>query len=155
MMQQAICNQVSSSRRLRPHGKIMRAMIVSVIQSRPGIIYRELVRITKLAHGTLSHNVKILERQRRIRIRRDRGSTRFFPDGYDNRLCDAIAFTKHPTTMTIMASLLLAKNERSCHQIKDAVMRSSSTVCEHLKRLFLAGLVSRRMAKNRVSLFFF
>jgi predicted transcriptional regulator len=155
MMQQAICNQVSSSRRLRPHAEITRARIVSVIQSRPGIRYRDLVRITKLAHGTLSHNVKILEWQRRIRIRRDRGSTHFFPDGYDNRLCDAIAFTKHPTTMTIMASLLLAKNERSCHQIKDAVMRSSSTVCEHLKRLFLAGLVSRRMAKNRVSLFFF
>jgi predicted transcriptional regulator len=147
MMQQAICNHVSS-RRLRPQAEITRAMIMSLIQSQPGIRYRELVRITRLAHGTLSHNIKILERQRRIRIRRDRGSTCFFPGGYDNRLCDAIAFTKHPTTMAIMASLLA--NECNCQQIKDAVMRSSSTVCEHLKRLCLAGLVSRRRMANRV-----
>jgi predicted transcriptional regulator len=148
MMQQAICNHVSS-RRLRPQAEITRAMIMSFIQSQPGIRYRELVRITRLAHGTLSHNIKILERQRRIRIRRDRRCTRFFPDGYDNRLADAIAFTKHPTTMAIMASLLA--NECNCHQIKDAVMRSSSTVCEHFKRLSLAGLVSRRRRMaNRV-----
>ena len=73
MMQQAMCNQVSSLRRLRPHAETRRARIVSIIQSRPGIRYRELVRITKLAHGTLSHNVRILERQKRIRIRRDGG----------------------------------------------------------------------------------
>jgi predicted transcriptional regulator len=149
MMQQAICNDVSSGR-LRPQAEITRAMIVSLIQSQPGIRYRELVRITKLAHGTLSHNINILERQRKIRIRRDRRCTRFFPDGYDNRLADAIAFTKYPTTMAIMASLLA--NECNFHQIKDTVMRSSSTVCEHLKRLSLAGLVSRRRRRmaNRV-----
>jgi predicted transcriptional regulator len=137
-----------SSRRLRPQSETTRAMIVSLIQSQPGIRYRELVRITKLAHGTLSHNIKILERQRRIIIRRDRGCTRFFPDGYDNRLCDAIAFTRHPMTVAIMA--LLLAHECNCHQIKDAVMRSSSTVCEHLKRLCLVGLVSRRRMANRV-----
>jgi predicted transcriptional regulator len=137
-----------SSRRLRPEAETTRAMILSPIQSQPGIRYRELVRITKLAHGTLSHNIKMLERQRRIRIRRDRAYTRFFPEGYDNRLCDAIAFTKHPTTVAIMASLLA--HECNCHQIKDAVMRSSSTVCEHLKRLSLTGLVSRRRIASRV-----
>jgi predicted transcriptional regulator len=68
MMQQAICNHVSS-RRLRPQAEITRAMIMSLIQSQPGIRYSELVRITRLAHGTLIHNIKILERQRRIRIK--------------------------------------------------------------------------------------
>lgn len=122
-------------------------MIVSVVHSQVGISYRELTRATKLAHGTLSHNIKMLERQKRIRVRRDKGSTRFFPMGYDNRICNVIAITKHPTTMAILVSLM--GHEYNCHQIKKAVIRSSSTVSEHLKRLSLAGLVSRRKA-NRV-----
>jgi predicted transcriptional regulator len=150
MMQQALYSHVSSTR-LRSQAEITRTRIESIIQSQPGIRYRELVRMTKLAHGTLSHNIKMLERQRRIRIRRDKGSTHIFPKSYDDKLCIAIVYTRHPTTMAIIA-LLLAANECNCHQIKKAVMRSSSTVCDHLKRLSLAGLVSRRMANKALGL---
>jgi predicted transcriptional regulator len=147
MMQQVLYNHVSS-RRLRSQAEITRTRIESIIESQPGIRFRELVRMTKLAHGTLSHNIKILERQRRIRIRRDRGSTHIFPKSYDDKLCVAIVYTRHPTTMAIIA--LLLANDCNCHQIKKAVMRSSSTVCEHLKRLSLADLVSRRRMANRL-----
>lgn len=136
-----------SSRRLRSKAEITRTRIESIIQSQPGIRFGELVRMTQLAHGTLSHKIKIHERQRRVRIRRDRGSTHIFPKSYDDKLCIAMVYTRHPTTMAIIA-LLLANERCNCHQIKKAVMRSSSTICEHLKRLSLAGLVSRRVAKR-------
>lgn len=130
------------SRRLRLQGEERRKRIVSLVQSCAGIRYSELVWKTNLAHGTLSHHIKILERQKRIRVRRDNGSTRFFPDSCDDGLCNAISSASHTTTMTIMA--LLLRRECSYGQIKNMVRRSGSTVCEHLKRLLSAGLVSRR-----------
>jgi len=144
MQQQTPYNLASSSRRFRPQAEEARIRIASMIQSQPGIRYRELARETRLAHGTLSHNIEILERQRRIRVRRDRGSTRFFPESYDSRSCDVIACTTDPTTMAVMFSLWGNINGCNYQQIKRAVMKSSSTVCEHLKRLCLAGVVSRR-----------
>jgi predicted transcriptional regulator len=136
-------------KKARRHTEIRRARIVSVIQSRPGIRYRELVPITKLAHGTLNHNIKRLERQRRIRVGNDRDFTCFFPENYDEKFYGAIACVGHCTTTAIMDSSLLLANECNFSQIKKAVTRGSLTICEHLKQLCLAGLVSRRMAKNR------
>ena len=133
---------VSISRRLRPRGEQARRVIASAIQSQAGIRYRELARMTGVAHGTLSHHVKMLERQGLIRTRRDSGSTRFFPESYDDDICSAIALTSHPTTMAIMA--LLLTHECDNRQIKRALARSGSTICDHLRRLRSAGVISRR-----------
>jgi predicted transcriptional regulator len=140
----------TSSRRLRPHGEEARSKIMSVIQCYAGIRYSELARKTNLAHGTLSHHIKMLQRQRRIRVRKNGSSTRLFPESYDDGLCNAIASADHPTTIAIMA--LLLGHECSYEQIKNTVMKSGSTICEHLKRLHSAGLISRRRV-DRVSVY--
>lgn len=134
------------SRRLRPQGEQARNMIMSVIESQAGIRYRELARKTKMVHGTLTHHTKILLRQKRIRARRDNGSTWFFPDSYDEGLCNAIASASHPTTMAFMA--LLLRQECNYAQIKNTIMKSSSTVSGHLKRLISVGLVARRKVER-------
>lgn len=138
------------SRRLRPQGEEARNTIMSVIQCHAGIRYSELARKTKMAHGTLSHHTKILRRQKRIRVRRDKRSTWFFPESYDEELCNAIASASHPTTMAVLA--LLLSQECNYEQIKSTIMKSSSTVSEHLKRLLSAGLVARRKA-DRISFY--
>jgi predicted transcriptional regulator len=135
-------DNVVASRRFRPQAEEARKMIVSVIWSQAGIRYSELARKTRLAHGTLSHHIKILERQKKIRIMRDGGSTSPFPESYEDSLCGAISAVNHPTTMAIM--MLLLRHECSYHQIKNVLMKSDSTICGHLKRLRLAGLASRR-----------
>ena len=147
---QTLCPPTILSRRLRPQGEEARNMIMSIIQSHAGIRYRELARNTKMAHGTLSHHVKMLQRQKRIRVRRDKGTTWFFPESYDEELCNAIASTRHPTTMTVMA--LLLRQECTYAQIKSTIMKSSSTVSEHLKRLLSVGLVARRRV-DRISVY--
>jgi predicted transcriptional regulator len=130
------------SRRLRPQGEETRYRIVCLMQSHAGIRYSQLSRKTGLAHGTLSHHIKILERQKRIVVRRDSGSTRLFPESYDNELGDALSSVSHPTTMAILTLLLRHKCNYS--QVKKTIMKSGSTVCKHLKRLLSVGLVSRR-----------
>lgn len=120
----------------------MRHMIMSCIQSNAGIRYSELSRKTGLAHGTLSHHIRMLERHKRIVVRRDSGSTWLFPESYDKELCDALSSVSHPTTMTILA--LLFGHECNFNQIKKTITKSNSTVCGHLKRLLSAGLISRR-----------
>ena len=98
--------------------------------------------MTNLAHGTLSHHIKILQRQERIRVRRDSCSTRLFSKDYDDELCNAIASASHPTTLAIMA--LFIGHEYDYTQIKSALARSASTICEHLRRLRSAGIISRK-----------
>jgi predicted transcriptional regulator len=147
-MLQVLLYSHMSSRRLRSQAEITRTRIESIIRSQPGVRFRELVHMTKLAHGALRHSIKIFEAQRRIRVISDRGSMRFFPKNYDDKFCSAISCVGHSTTTAIMNSLLLV-NECNFSQIKKAVMRSSSTVYEHLKRLCLADLVLKRMAKKQ------
>jgi DNA-binding transcriptional ArsR family regulator len=98
--------------------------------------------MTNLAHGTLSHHIKILLRQGKIRVRRDSSSTRLFSKDYDDELCNAIASASHPTTLAIMA--LLMGHEYGYTQIKSALERSASTICGHLRRLRSADIISRK-----------
>lgn len=86
---------------------------------------------------------RMFERQKRILVRRDSGSTRLFPENYDDELCNALSSVSHPTTMAILT--LLFRHECSFNQVKSTVMKSNSTICEHLKRLLSIGLVSRRV----------
>lgn len=136
-----LCN--IASRKLRPQAEEARSRIIALLQSHAGIRYNELARMTNLAHGTLSHHIKILQRQGRIRVRRDSGSTRLFPKNYDDELCNAIASASHPTTLAIMA-LLMGHEYANYTKIKSAMARSASTICEHLRRLYSAGIISRK-----------
>lgn len=142
-----MCN--TTSRRLRPEAGQARSRIIAIVQSHAGIRYSELVRMTNLAHGTLSHHIKILQRQGRIRVRRDSSSTRLFPKNYydDEELCNAIASASHPTTLAIIV-LLMRHQYADYSQIKSALARSASTICEHLRRLLSAGIISRKRANG-------
>lgn len=147
MQMMLLCN--TASRRLRPQAEAARIRIVSIIESHTGIRYSELARMTNLADGTLSHHVKILQRQGRIRVRRDSGSTRFFPKNYDDDLANAIASASHPTTLAIIVSLM-GHEYAGYTQIKSAVTRSASTICGHLRRLRSAGIISAKRAEDGV-----
>lgn len=134
-------------RRLRFHGEERRERITSLVQSYMGMRYCELARRTGLAHGTLTHHINILERQKRLIVRRDGRSTWLFPEGLDNDLCRALISGCHDTTVAILA--LLMKQECSFNQIRAKIGRSGSMVSEHLKRLHSAGLVSKRRVDRR------
>ena len=143
-------NSTISARRLKPHVEIARVMLVSAIESHAGIRYRELTRKTGLTHGVLSNHIKIMERQKRIIVKRNNGATRFFPRWYDDQICNLISNTSHPTTRGILALLL----DKECNhdQIKNAMRRSGSTISVHMKRLDSAGLVSTKRS-GRVRIF--
>ena len=70
-------NPTISTRRLKPHAENARGMLVSAFESQAGIRYRELTRKTGLAHGVLSNHIKIMERQKRIIVKRSNGAIRF------------------------------------------------------------------------------
>lgn len=134
-------------RRLRFHGEERRDRIMSLVQSYMGMRFSELANRTGFAHGKLTHHMNILERQKRVIVKRSGGSTWFFPEGCDNDLCGAFISSRHTTTLAILA--LLMKQECNFNQIKKKIMRSGSTVCEHLNRLHSAGLVSKRRVDRK------
>ena len=51
-----------------------RSTILRIINSFPGIRYRDILRITNLNNGTLSHHLSILEKRSIIKIGRTENS---------------------------------------------------------------------------------
>ena len=147
---QTVKDPMISTRRLKPQAENARGILVAVIEFQAGIRYRELVRKTGLTHGVLSNHIKIMERQKRIIVKRNNGATRFFPCWYDDDMCNLIANTSHPTTRRIVS--LLLNQECSHYQIKTAIGKSGSTISVHMKKLESAGLVSTKKS-GRVRIF--
>src|SRR5947209_17722354 len=57
-----------------------KAIILKHIGRNPGIRYRELLRATGLANGTLEYHLKMLEKSNTIKVeRRDGRRARYFP----------------------------------------------------------------------------
>jgi predicted transcriptional regulator len=91
----------------------------------PGIRYRELLQLTGLANGVLTYYLKILERSKQIRVKRQSSNmTRYFPHVFTPKEC-----------------LIIENNNRLCtfNEIVQYTKRSPSTISWHLKRLKDAG----------------
>ena len=58
-----------------------RSTILKIINSFPGIRYRDILRLTNLNNGTLSHHLSTLEKRSIIKIGRTENSniTRYYP----------------------------------------------------------------------------
>ena len=58
-----------------------RELILEVIEKNPGIRFNEIMRITNMKNGTLSHYVKRLEDDNDIKLERTPRVTRLYPEG--------------------------------------------------------------------------
>jgi predicted transcriptional regulator len=120
--------------------------LLAYINSIPGIRYRELLRLTGLANGVLTYYLKILERSKQVRVKRQSSSmTRYFPRVFTSRECLIIANVRRDTARQIILCIL-EHNNRPCtfNDIVQYTKRSPSTISWHLKRLKDAGMVSVR-----------
>ena len=132
-----------------------RSTILRIINSFPGIRYRDILRITNLNNGTLSHHLSILEKRSIIKIGRTENSniTRYFPASTPSDETLILNYLKIKTTKSIIMMLIDTEDDLSFNEIVKHINKAPSTTSWNLKRLVDSNVVGRKRGKE-VSLFY-
>jgi predicted transcriptional regulator len=125
----------------------IKVLLVKHIEQTPGIRYRELLRVTGLVNGVLTHHLAALEKANIIKVYRESRLTRYYPVGVSDRESAILKFVRHEPTREIL--LFILENETcTFNEIVDRTGKAPSTVSSHLKRLREAGIVSVRYGEH-------
>jgi DNA-binding transcriptional ArsR family regulator len=118
-----------------------KVLLVKHIEQIPGIRYRELLRLTGLVNGVLTHHLAALEKANIIKVYRESRLTRYYPVGVSDKESAILKFVRHEPIREIL--LFILENEMcTFNEIVDHTGKAPSTVSSHLKRLKDAGIVS-------------
>jgi len=130
-----------------------RELILQVIEKNPGIRFNEIMRITNMKNGTLSHYVKKLEDDNDIELERTPRVTRLYPTGMSKDEAEICKYLNMPTQKKILLFILENKIVTSI-QVRDHIKKSSSVVSVNLNELFRAKIINRRydIPANKFSL---
>ncbi len=131
-----------------------RGTILKIINSFPGIRYRDILRLTNLNNGTLSHHLSTLEKRSIIKIGRTENSniTRYYPASTPPDETLILNYLKIKTTKGIIL-MLEEVDGASFSEIVNHIKKAPSTTSWNLKRLLDSNIVGRKRGEN-VSLFF-
>jgi DNA-binding transcriptional ArsR family regulator len=125
----------------------IKALLVKHIELTPGIRYRELLRVTRLVNGVLTHHLTALEKANIIKVYRESRLTRYYPVGVSDKESAILKFVRHEPIREILHFIL--ENETcTFNEIVDHTGKAPSTVSSHLKRLKEAGIVSVRYGEH-------
>ncbi|MGN6351621.1 MAG: winged helix-turn-helix transcriptional regulator [Candidatus Nitrosocosmicus sp.] len=138
-------NDISDIDKLENKKSDKKKLILKIIDLSPGIRYRELLRLTNLNNGTLSHHISILEKRSNIKVSRTENSniTRYYPASFPNEETIILGFLKIKTTKEIITKLL---EKKSCtfNELVDHINKAPSTTSWNLKRLLDSDVVKRK-----------
>jgi len=125
----------------------IKVLLVKHIEETPGIRYRELLRLTGLVNGVLTHHLAVLEKANVIKVYRESRVTRYSPVGVSDKESAILKFVRHEPTREIL--LFILENEMcTFNEIVDHTGKAPSTVSYHLKRLKETGIVSVRYGEH-------
>ena len=132
-----------------------KSTILKIIDAFPGIRYRDILRITNLNNGTLSHHLAILEKRSIIKISRTENSniTRYFPASTPSDETLILNYMKIKTTKSIIMMLNDKDDNVSFSEIVKHINKAPSTTSWNLKRLVDSNVVGRKRGKD-VSLYY-
>ena len=133
--------------------KERRTQILSIIEKNPGIRFNEVMRISDMKNGTLSHYVKRLEDDNDIELERTPRVTRLYPAGISKDEAEICKYLNMPTQKKILLFILEKKIVTSI-QVRDHIKKSPSVVSVNLNELFKAKIINRRydIPANKFSL---
>ena len=81
-------------------------IVLEVIEKNPGIRFNEIMRITDIRNGTLSHYVKRLEENGTIKLERTPRVTRAYPVGIAEHEATICKYLTMPTQRKLIVFLL-------------------------------------------------
>ena len=127
--------------------------MLNIVKKNPGIRFNEIMRISNIRNGTLSHYVKKLEDEKSIELERTPRVTRLYPSGIPS---DEAKICKY-LTMNSQRKLilyLLKKKVATSIEIREFLKKSPSVISVNLNELFKQKIISKQydIPSNKYSL---
>ena len=153
--QSSMVYQLEGSKSISPTRRkieIKRQLILTAVERDPGVTYRDLLRHTALSNGSLSWNIKVLEKQNKLRISRtSNGNTHFYPVDLDENTCILLTDIRRKRAKEIIHVLLVAKDGyRTVKEISNTIKKAPSTTWLHLNKMYLKKIVFKKSNKKTV-----
>jgi predicted transcriptional regulator len=128
-------------------------IILDVIEKNPGIRFNEIMRITDIRNGTLSHYVKKLEDAGSIVPHRSPRVTRLYPTGISEseaKICKLMTIV----TQKRIILFLMKKEIATSIEIRKFLKKSPSVLSVNLSELFKEKIINKEydIPYNRYSL---
>ena len=127
--------------------------VLEIVQNNPGIRFNEIMRMSNIINGTLSHYVKKLEDEKNIQLERTPRVTRLYPKGISKKeatICKYLTMNSHKK----MILFLMKKKTATSQEIREFVNKSPSVISVNLNELFREKIVEKKydIPSNRYSL---
>ena len=117
--------------------------LLNHVNENPGIRYRELLRLTNCANGTMSYHLAELEKSSKIAVIRKKNVTRYYPSDMSQQVSNVISYLRNPISRQII-SLLVSKDDGCAFdEFTRSITRAPSTIHWHLQRLIDAGIIKK------------
>ena len=128
-------------------------LIHDIIKKNPAVRFNDVMRLSKLKNGTLTHYITKLENMHKISVERTPRITRFYDKSIPKKDADICKQLTRPTVKHII-TLLLRKQILTFPEIRDYVNKSPATVSVCLNNLFKAGIIEKTydIPSNKYSL---
>ena len=127
--------------------------VLEIVKKNPGIRFNEIMRISNIRNGTLSHYVKKLEEDEHIQLERTPRVTRLYPTGIHEDEAKICKYMTMPTQKKLLLFLLQKKIATSI-QIREYLKKSPSVVSVSLNELFKSKIINKKydIPSNKYSL---
>jgi len=127
--------------------------VLEIVEKKPGIRFNEIMRISDIKNGTLSHYVKKLVDAGDIILEQSPRVTRMYPSGISKKKTKICRYLTTPTQKNIILYLLKNKISTSI-EIKDYLGKSPSVISVNLNELFKEKIISKKydIPSNKYSL---
>jgi predicted transcriptional regulator len=128
----------------------VRADIMDLVKTNPGINVSEISRRLDVAWGTATHHLQKLRAERLVNVRLVGHQKCFFPNGgtYTPREMEILSVTKSPTARKI-AEFVAERGPTSHRDVSQALNLSPALVSFHARKLVDAGLLARQRQGRR------
>ena len=128
-------------------------IVLEVIEKNPGIRFNEIMRVTDIRNGTLSHYVKRLEKDGTIKLERTPRVTRAYPVGIAEHEATICKYITMPTQKKLIL-FLLKKEVATSIEIREFLKKSPSVISVNLNELFRMKIINKRydIPSNKYSL---
>ena len=127
--------------------------VLGIIEDNPGIRFNEIMRISNIRNGTLSHYVKKLEQENSIQLERTPRVTRLYPSGISKdeaKICRYLSMNSQKR----LIMFLLKKKIATSIEIREFLKKSPSVVSVNLNILFKDKIIEKQydIPSNKYSL---
>lgn len=127
--------------------------VLEIVNKNPGIQFNEIMRVSNIRNGTLSHYVKKLEDEKSIELERTPRVTRLYPAGISSEEAKICKYLTKPSQKKLIF-FLLKKGTATSLEIRDFIKKSPSVVSVNLNELFKEKIIEKRydIPTNKYSL---